>query len=472
MKKLYATFNLIRLTRLTLGQVFGILLSSLILKRWTALILVVILTLPHTSFADLQCRALFQPEFGDVTEKIKAQDAALFKIAVHHFYKNATQFLQKKVTTSSYRNTRAIREFNKLNLDYYLKTGNAEEAYHLYETIFDNVELSYWSIKNDLKSVEELKKMSSDAKVIAKGRAWWRLKLRLRVYSNRFAKSFDEYSEIRPYLEARAALEKPASELSLSEQTARQVLEKLKVDEFSREKPDFVVLDIPPERPKMDDIAELFKNDHEFVTRALFQEFKGEILAVAKFVMTGEWAVGMLENVFNRFPSEVAFKLKNMTGLMKSMRLRFRTLPLIVMNETLPSHNAEALKIRLDDLRIKNTLTAEDELLITYARVVEFSDTWKELKDFAAKYGEESKNKTYQKFASRMEAAELKAETLPDISLLAHTSNIDALYTIIHTGILLYIFGPSVYADGGFNFWHVLADIPALTAPLLSSLKK
>lgn len=403
-----------------------------------------ILVFAGSALAANQCVDLFTAPEISISQRLSDQQEAIRKIAIQHFYQNAVDFLQKRVTVSSFRSTTAIEERNKLNLIHFLKSGKSDEAIDIYRDKFDAVELSYWMIKQYREFLEHPVGLTDLAKI----------KVRLQIFERRFAKHYGEYIGVRTFLENAALDSNPNRPFS---EAAKKTLKSLSVHKFSEIYEDFVSLKIPEKRPSIADIKALYRSSSTFTRLKLWNDFKNEIVSVAKFIMSAEVIVGSIDSVFNKFPPNVAFRLKSFTGLMRSAKLRNRYLPLIVEIETLP----EDIALRIEDLRRKNTTTPNDELLITYARTVDFTDSWNALKAEAKNRAGDENNLIAKKFYARILAAEQKALKLPDISLFEKVSNIDSLFTIVQTGILLKMTGPQVYQSLN-EFFGFLATVPFL----------
>jgi hypothetical protein len=365
------------------------------------------------------------------TDQLKAQDKALSKIDLEHFYQLAIRVLQQHVTVSSVRSTLAKERSRQLNLTHFLSQGKHNEAIDIYRQLFDNVELSYWLIKN---TQAQLKTENLDATIKSK------LEKRLFLHSRKFAQNYGEYIDVRTLLENPTA---QANSTPLFIETAQKTINYLGVHKYSEAKADFASLKIPEERVTLRDIKTLYRSSSLFTRLKLLGDFKSEILTALRYMVSSEILVGTVDRVINKFPPATADKLKSMLGLVRSAHLRHRTLPLIIEIESLP-HDAE---MRLTELRKKNSITTHDELLVTYARTVEFSDSFNSIKAHAKIRAQEPENTIQKNFYERLVDAEARAAKLPDISLYEKTSNIDNLYTLIQTGIILKVTGPEVFSS-------------------------
>lgn len=384
------------------------------------------------SVAAEQCVFLFPSSSDGIIDTLNEQETSLKLIAIQHFYQNAVNFLQKHVTVSSFRSTTAIQERNKMNMIDFLKNGKYEEAIDIYRDKFDAVELSYWMIKNDQKALSALEKKGTLSPKLISART--KLRVRLQIFERRFAKHYGEYISIRTYLE-KIVEEAEVSPIFLD--AAKKTIRYLGVHKFSKVYEDFKSLNIPEKRPSLSDIKNLYRSKAKFTRLKLWNDFKNEIISVIKFAISSEVVIGAVHRIFNKFPPNVAFHLKAFTGVLESAKLNNRYLPLLVEIESLPDDQS----LRLEDLRQKNSTTPHDELLITYARMVDFTDSWNELKAHAATRAEEPNNLIYKKFYERMLDAEQKAMKLPDRSLFEETSNIDTIFIVIQAGIVLKLVG-------------------------------
>ena len=140
---------------------------------------------------------------------------------------------------------------------------------------------------------------------------------------------------------------------------------------------------------------------------------------------------------------------------MRSAQLRQRTLPMLVEIESLPDDP----KLRYDELREKNTLTNKDELLVTYARTVEFTEGFNSIKEVAKELAAKPDNNIHRAFYERLLSAELRAAQLPDISLYEKMSNIDVMFTVIQAGIILKVASPQVFSSAT-EFINFLVGVP------------
>lgn len=94
---------------------------------------------------------------------------------------------------------------------------------------------------------------------------------------------------------------------------------------------------------------------------------------------------------------------------------------------------------------------------MTFARTVELTESWNQLRDSARALSEaEPGNQIQNSFYQRMLKSEARALKLPDISLYERTSNIDNLYTLIQCGIIIKILGPSVFHSTSEMFSFML----------------
>lgn len=135
-------------------------------------------------------------EAAKISEEVEEQNGALKKIAIQHLYEKAITFLQTKVTGTSIRSTEALKNRRKLQLIGFLKGGKYSEAINIYRHVFENVELSFHRINQDMGTIERLRAQPElDKSDMAN------LQMRLQVYQRRFAASYGEYISIRTYLE-------------------------------------------------------------------------------------------------------------------------------------------------------------------------------------------------------------------------------------------------------------------------------
>lgn len=369
----------------------------------------------------------------NITDQLKAQDKALWRIDLQHFYELAVRVLQKHVTVSSVRSTLAKEKSRQLNLIHYLSQGKHNEAIDIYRPLFDNVELAYWVVKNTQKQLE-------DPTLEATTRI--KLEKRLFLQSRKFAHGYGEYIHIRKFLE-NASEQVGASSLFI--ETAKKTLLYLGVHKFSEVHPDYAALKIPEERVSLTDIKTLFRSSGQFTRLKLLADFRNEVLSALRYLVSAEILVSTVDGVINKFPPHTADKLKSLVGLMRSTHLRHRTLPLIIEIESLPLNP----EMRLTELRKKNSITTNDELLVTYARTVEFTDSFNALKAHAKLRAKEHNNAIGKSFYERLLAAEARATKLPDISLYEKTSNIDIAYTLIQCGIIIKVTAPQVFGSFG-----------------------
>ena len=386
-----------------------------------------------------QCVDLFiarsDDEAKNISDELSEQDEALKKIAIQHFYEGAIRFLQTKITGSSIHSTGAQRDKNKFQLIRFLFAGKHDAAINLYRKVFDNVELSYYRIQQDLETLRRLEAAPESSHIdIAK------LELKLQVYQRRFAKHYGEYLVVRAYLE-KVSNDKTLNTVFV--ETAKTTLKYLGIHKFSEIHEDFAALEIPESRVTIQEIKSLFRSKALYTRIKLWNDFKAEIYSVIKYIISSEVIVGTIEGAFNKFPPNVALKLKEFTGLLRSAKHRFRYTKLIFDLETYPSD----VPLRLEELRRKNSTTPNDELLITYVRMVDFSDSWNDMKAYAKTKADNGTNRIYQNFYDRMLAAEDKALALKsDISGLELSSNIDTIIVMIQTGLILKYAGPQTFA--------------------------
>jgi predicted nucleic acid-binding protein len=404
--------------------------------------------------AAVRCESYFSeslsassPTVRDVVDAdITEQDRALWKVDLQHFYEQAIQFVQKKITVNSVRSTTAIEQRRKLNLMHFLNESKHNEAIDIYRRQFDDVELSYFMIKNDQEALYDtsLNQIS-------------RLKLQKRLlkYKRLFAKNYGEYIGVRSYLEN--VLRSTTLSPSYIE-AAGLTLKYLGVHKFSEVNADFASLHIPEERVNVSDIKALFRSSSTFVRLKLVNDFKNEIVSALKYFVSAEVLIQSTNAIFNKFPAPVADKLKSLTGLMKSAQLRNRYLPQIIDIESLSGD----MNLKLEELRRKNSISPNDELLVTYARTTDFTDTWNALKSAAEQRALEPNNNIHKAFLERMKNAEARAVKLADISLYEQISNIDVLYTVIQCGILLKVTAPQVF-HSAHVFLSFLTSVPFLT---------
>lgn len=373
-------------------------------------------------------------EEQNILNEIRAQDKALWTIDLQHFYEGAVRFLQKHITGSSVRSTQAEYQRAKINLMHFLKAGKSVEAVDLFRKTFDNVEVSYWMIKQDQIKIAQLQSQPStpDTK-----KAIIILQRRLNGFQKKFAEGYGEYIMVRNYIDKI----KVESENAIVRETAETADRFLGVHKFSELNEAFKDLRIPEKQVELSEIKKLFRSSPLYIRLKLKMDFRNEIVTFAKYVGTAEYAIQFVDYALSRFKPEIADKLKNAIGLMRSAQLRVRTVPLIVDIESLPND----INLRLEHLRSKNSKTHEDELLVTYARTVDFTDSWNALKSLAETRASEPNNNVHRIFYERMLAAEQRAAALPDISIYENFSNLDGLVTIIHAGIVLKLVGPENY---------------------------
>jgi len=416
-----------------------------------------ILLLPLTGLAQQQCVDLFVENSVSISapteslfNKIGDQQSSLIKVGFQQFYEAAILFFQKKVTVSSLRSTTAIQQRNKLNMIHFLLSGKHNEAIDIYRRVFEDVELSYWVIKQNHAYLNQLEQMSVTPEVIKSSIS---VKRKIRIFERRFAENYGEYIEVRKYLED--VIKSKTGNLIFQE-AAANTLKYLGVHKFSEKNPDFKALNIPERRVKIEEIKELYRSGARFTRMKLWKDFKKEIISVFKYFMSSEILLKGIEGTIDRIPApaQAKVKIKTVFGFMKSASLRNRYLPLIVDIESLPNDN----RMRLEELRRKNTISASDEFLITFARTTDFSDTWNTLKAEAALRAEEPNNRVYKNFYERMLAAENKALHLGDISLFEQGSNIDVTLAIIQAGIVLYVGYPDSMPSWD-SFTHAFSNI-------------
>lgn len=374
-----------------------------------------------------------------ITEQLKAQDKALWRIDLQHFYEFSIRVLQKHVTGSSVRSTLGKERSRQLNLMHYLAQGKHNEAIDIYRKLFDTVELSFWVIKNTKQQLAELDQSQGAMKI--------KLEKRLFLQSRKFAQNYGEYIHIRNFLE-NATDQVGANPLFI--ETAQKVLRNLGVHKFSVVNPDYASLKIPEERVSLAEVKTLFRSSGQFTRLKLLGDFRNEVLSVFRYLLSAEILVSTVDNIISKFPPHAADKLKSLVGLMRSAHLRHRTLPLIIEIESLPHDQS----LRLNELRKKNSITTNDELLVTYARTVEFTESFNDLKVQAKIQAELPNNLIMKSFYERLLAAEARALKLPDISLYEKISNIDVVFTLIQSGLIIKMTAPQVFGSVSefFNF--------------------
>lgn len=380
---------------------------------------------------------------ADITREIEEQDAALWKIGVQHFYERAINFLQKHVTVSSVRSGLAKQRSRKLNLIHFLNEGKSNEATDIFRKQFDDVELSFWLIKTFRSQLEVLPEGSMTR---------MRLNRRLKMSEFKFSQNYGEYIAIRSYLDG---VNETTSRKPLFVETAQKTLRNLGAHKFSEIYPEYASLHIPEERPALADIKALFRSSTHYTRLKLWSDFKGEIFSALRYFVSSEVIIGALDSVINRFPPVTSDKLKSLSGLMRSAQMRQRNLPQLVEIESLPND----ANLRLEELRQKNTLTKNDELLVTYARTVEFTDSFNEIKEAARNRAKNPDDNIHRDFYERMLQAEQRAFNLPDISLYERMSNIDVMYTLIQCGIIIKVAGPHVFHSSA-EFFNFLLGVP------------
>jgi len=388
-------------------------------------------------------------EAAKISEEIEEQDGALKKIAIQHLYEKAVTFLQKNVTGTSIRSTEALKNRRKLQLIGFLKGGKFSEAINIYRHVFENVELSYHRINQDMGTLERLR---AQPKIDKSDMA--NIQARLQVYQRRFAASYGEYVSVRTYLEKVGV--DPATD-AVTAEAAQKTLMFLGVHKFNEKNVDYKSLEIPAERPTLTEIKNLFRSKAQYTRMKLFSDFKAEVVTVLKFIFSSEIIIGTVDSIFNKFPTEASLKLKKFTGLMQTEKIRSRYLNVVIDIETLPQDSA----LRLEALRKKNASTPNDELLITYARTVDFSDSWNSLKESAKEKTLRDSDVIYKKFYDRMLEAEAKALKMGDISIFDKDSNIDNMIVVIQTGLILKYVGPSVFESGSELYGYVLTILGA-----------
>lgn len=380
---------------------------------------------------------------AEVTREIQAQDKSLFRIDLQHFYESAVRFMQKHVTGSSVRSSVARERSRRMNMTYFLNAGKSNEAIDIYRRLFDDVELSYWVIKN---SREQLETLPADSPL--------RFKLQRRIIRSnfRFAQNYGEYIGVRSYLEK---MSEPGAAHPQFVEAAQKTLRALGVHKFSDVNPDFASLRIPEERVQLAEVKALFRSSAHYTRLKLYSDFKSEIASALRYFFSAEVIVGRIEAVLNKFPPATSDALKKVTLLARSAQMRQRTLPQLVEIEGSGSN----VRVRLDMLRQKNTLTQNDELVVTYARTVEFTDGFNELKAEAKRLAEQPDNTIAKAFYDRMLAAEERASKMPDISLFEHASNIDVVLTLVQCGIIIKVAGPQVF-HSTTEFLNFLVGVP------------
>jgi hypothetical protein len=240
-------------------------------------------------------------------------------------------------------------------------------------------------------------------------------------------------------------------------EAATKTLLYLGVHKFNETNIDYKSLEIPTERPTMAEIKDLFRSKAQYTRIKLFSDFKAEIVTVVKYILSSEILIGTVDSIFNKFPSETALKLKRFTGLMQTEKIRTRYLNVVIDIETLPHDD----RLRFETLRKKNAATPNDELLITYARTVDFSDSWNSLKATAKAKTLVENDVIYNKFYERMVEAEAKAVRMGDISIFDKDSNIDNIIVVIQTGLILKYAGPAVFHSAPELWTYVLSVLGA-----------
>lgn len=383
------------------------------------------------------------PTVEQVTQEIRAQDKALFRIDLQHFYESAVRFMQKHVTGSSVRSSLARESSRRMNMTFFLNAGKSNEAIDIYRRLFDDVELSYWIIKNSREQLQSLPENSS-----------LRFKLQKRILraNFKFAQNYGEYIGVRAYLEK---MSEPGAASPQFVEAAQKTLRALGVHKFSEVNPDFASLRIPENRVQLADIKALFRSSAHYTRLKLWHDFKSEIASALRYFVSAEVLVGRIEDVLNRFPPRVSDKLKSLTGLIRSAQMRQRTLPqLVEIESSIPD-----IKVRLDMLRQKNTLSPHDELLVSYARTVEFTEGFNDIKAEAKRLSEQPDDNIHKAFYQRLLAAEERAAKLPDISLYEKMSNIDVLFTLVQCGIIIKVTGPQVF-HSTTEFLNFLVGVP------------
>jgi hypothetical protein len=387
------------------------------------------------------------PDENAILAELQAQEKSIFRVNMQHFLERSIRILQRHVTAKTIRSSTAIQQRRRLQLIHLLNEGKHNEAIDLFRKTFDDVELAFHMIKSDEAALQ-----NSSLNLLNK------LKLQKRHFFNqrKFAHNYGEYLGTRSYLEKAISDEKlPESFRNTAELTLRY----LGARKFSKDHPEYAALNIPKERPEIGQIRALFNSSGRYTRLMLWKDFRNEIFRVAKYFVSSEVIVQGVDNFFNRLPvpPHVADAIKKFTFLLGSVQLRNRHIPLLVEIESLP----ENAGLRLEALRSKNASTRNDELLVTYVRTVEFTDSWNAHKAEAEKRVKaDSKNTALKNFYDRMLAAETRAAKLEDVSIFENTASLDVMLRVVQVGVLLKYYGPENF--NSLSEWMSFFSNPAI----------
>ncbi|MEK7354820.1 MAG: hypothetical protein AAB250_00125, partial [Bdellovibrionota bacterium] len=387
-------------------------------------------------------KAVEVPEIADLANDPVARRELLEAVQEIQNLENSVEKMRQ--FNGQYQRSSLIKAKLRLDsFDDHLVAGENGPAVDIYRTLFREVELKFWIVKSVDKRLSELDKSvgsreTGDVKAerlsLAKERSD-ALKL--------IGENYGEYVSARELLEKIIATEgnigpsvfgpAPAppgheshAERALYAAAAKKVMASLGIKNLAQL---FPKLGLPNERAALADLKTLFRTEPEALKAKLKKDrADGRWATLKVFTLAGP-ILNAIDGMVSRFPAKFADSIRAITGLAHRVSIRNKYIPMIERVLNLPENPL----MRLELVRKLNSQNPNDEFLVVFARTVDATQTWSDMKAEAVKQG--ATNTIYATYAERMVDAEARAKKAGDLALNYDSSPADKVALVTAAAI-------------------------------------
>lgn len=328
----------------------------------------------------------------------------------------------------------------KFLLEREVRVRQVEESISEYEALFRDVEFAYWYLARVTPRLKWLKKQPQTDAVKAEIAELKKTNL---PYWKDLGQNYDEYMLVRMYLEEKAS-QPTTTELGQQQaKAAKEILAAMGAHELA---PMFPDLNIPRKRVSLANIGKMFNSNVE----AKFAKLKKDQVVEAKLagrILARRVFISSLRRVVVKLPEKAQPVFRKLLSLVDRNLVKDLYLDDIVKVVELMDQPELQIKTFAES---NGRSQFEDEMVLTLAKFLEYTDEWIQIKENAVKVAATTKNPLHQELIASMEKMEAKIKTkeVKRESFFIDPSGIETATTVGAVGLTTYyIWNSQAIAD-------------------------
>lgn len=364
-------------------------------------------------------------DLDSLIQQVAVRDTILSELQQIEWYE--TSIARWRKWSGSYERT-SVENANqkRRNIDGFLRRGQVSKATDEWRKLFRDVELSYFTILDLERQMEQARTLPATSRDAENLRAHLisDLEAKYAEHIQIFGTSYGEYVAARMYLEdiikrktyadlGRSSRQDARLQTSIAQalpgmshtdllakyvESAEDLYENLGASNIDKM---FPGLNITDYRVELQDIKTMFQKRPKALLAKLQRDRKEQRWTFAKTFTLAEPMLKMLEGTINLLPKGASHRVRDFLGLARGLRARRRYLAKVDAILSMPNDPAS----QLNELRSLNAPT-QDEFLTFFVQHVEGTETWLSMKAEAKRRAQDPENRIHADFYKRMVQAE------------------------------------------------------------------